>query len=223
MTTAIVGVGNIGSAVARHLVSGGESVVLAAKDESRAQALAKELGPLAQAASVEAAISGADAVVFAVWLDTMRELIPAEANLLRGKSSSTRPTRSASTHRDRCADPARRGIRWLGGGSLASRRSALRQGLRHPRRGRPRRERPPQPAGRAVLRNRRRSRREDGRAADSCSRIRAVESRRRSCRRADRSAIGRPAPVRLQRRGRRHRPGPVRHCEVPAPESRDGG
>ena len=34
MTTAIVGVGNIGGAVARHLVAGGEPVVLTAKDES---------------------------------------------------------------------------------------------------------------------------------------------------------------------------------------------
>ena len=40
LTTAIIGVGNIGSPLARHLVGGGESVVLAAKDESRAQALA---------------------------------------------------------------------------------------------------------------------------------------------------------------------------------------
>jgi predicted dinucleotide-binding enzyme len=85
MTTAIVGVGNIGSAVARHLVGGGESVVLAAKDESRAQALAKELGPNARVASVQDAISGADAVLLAVWLDTMRELIPAYASLLTGK------------------------------------------------------------------------------------------------------------------------------------------
>src|ERR1700745_979199 len=85
MTTAIVGVGNIGSAAARHLVAGGESVVLTAKDESRARALAEELGPLARAASVEGAISGADAVLFAVWLDSMRELIPANANLLAGK------------------------------------------------------------------------------------------------------------------------------------------
>jgi 8-hydroxy-5-deazaflavin:NADPH oxidoreductase len=54
MTTAIVGVGNIGSSVARHLVAGGEHVVLTAKDESRAQALAEELGPLARAASVDA-------------------------------------------------------------------------------------------------------------------------------------------------------------------------
>jgi predicted dinucleotide-binding enzyme len=85
MTTAIIGVGNIGSSVARHLVAGGESVVLTAKDESHAQKLAEELGPLARAASVEDAISGADTVLLAVWLDTMRELIPAYANLLTGK------------------------------------------------------------------------------------------------------------------------------------------
>ena len=85
MTTAIVGVGNIGSAVARHLVVGGEHVVLTAKDESRAQALAEELGPLARAASVEDAITGADVVLLAVWLDTIRELIPQHARLLEGK------------------------------------------------------------------------------------------------------------------------------------------
>jgi predicted dinucleotide-binding enzyme len=85
MTTAIIGVGNIGSSVARHLVAGGEPVVLTAKDESRAQALADELGPLARAASAEDAISGADTVLLAVWLDTMRELIPTYANLLTGK------------------------------------------------------------------------------------------------------------------------------------------
>jgi len=85
MTTAIVGVGNIGSALARHLVAGGEPVVLAAKDESRAQALAGELGPLAGAAPVEDAISGADTVVLAVWLDSMRELIPAYAHVLKDK------------------------------------------------------------------------------------------------------------------------------------------
>ena len=85
MTTAIVGVGNIGSSVARHLVAGGEPDVLTAKDESRAQALAEELGPLARAASVEDVISGAEAVLLAVWLDAMRELIPAYADLLTGK------------------------------------------------------------------------------------------------------------------------------------------
>jgi len=85
MTTAIVGVGNIGSAVARHLVAGGESVVLAGKRTSRAEELADELGPLARAASVRDAITGADTVVFAIWLDAMRELIPQVLPLLEGK------------------------------------------------------------------------------------------------------------------------------------------
>jgi predicted dinucleotide-binding enzyme len=76
MTTAIVGVGNIGGALARHLVAGGESVVLAAKDGPRTEALAGELGPLAHAASVENAVAGADAAVFALWLDTIKEVIP---------------------------------------------------------------------------------------------------------------------------------------------------
>src|SRR5882724_2446912 len=87
MATAIVGVGNIGGAVARHLVAGGESVVLAAKDQTRAEALAKELGPLARAASVEdaAADADADAVVLALWLDAIKELVPRYARLFEDK------------------------------------------------------------------------------------------------------------------------------------------
>ena len=85
MSTAIIGVGNIGGTIARHLVAGGESVVVAARDESQAKALADELGPRARAASVEEAITGADAVVLALWLDDLREVIPQQAHLLDGK------------------------------------------------------------------------------------------------------------------------------------------
>jgi predicted dinucleotide-binding enzyme len=85
MTTAIIGTGNIGATLARHLVRGGEPIVLAAKDEANAAALAQELGQLARAASVEEAIAEADAVVFAVWLDTTKELIAADAGLLENK------------------------------------------------------------------------------------------------------------------------------------------
>ncbi|WP_030159743.1 NADPH-dependent F420 reductase [Streptomyces sp. NRRL S-244] len=85
MTTAIVGVGNIGAVLARHLVAGGENVVLAGKGSARAAEIADELGPLARAASVQDAIPDADTVVFAVWLDAMRELIPQVAPLLEGK------------------------------------------------------------------------------------------------------------------------------------------
>src|SRR5712671_458438 len=64
MATAIIGTGNIGGTLARHLVRGGEPVVLAAKEE---------------------AIADADAVVFAVWLDTTKELITTDARLLENK------------------------------------------------------------------------------------------------------------------------------------------
>ena len=85
MTTAIIGLGNIGKSVARHLVDGGERVVLAARGESNATALANELGELASATSVEKAITDADVVVFAVWLDTLKDLIAQHADLLKGK------------------------------------------------------------------------------------------------------------------------------------------
>jgi predicted dinucleotide-binding enzyme len=85
LATAIIGVGNLGGTVARHLVAGGEPVVLAAADESHAEALADELGANASAASVEDAIAGADVVVLATWLDQTREFLPAEASLLENK------------------------------------------------------------------------------------------------------------------------------------------
>jgi 8-hydroxy-5-deazaflavin:NADPH oxidoreductase len=85
LTTAIIGVGNLGRTVARHLVGGGEPVVVAAKDNAHAQALAGELGPLARAASVEDAIVEGDAVVLAIWLDVSKDLIPAQSNRLEGK------------------------------------------------------------------------------------------------------------------------------------------
>jgi 8-hydroxy-5-deazaflavin:NADPH oxidoreductase len=85
VTTAIIGVGNIGTAVSRHLVGGDETVVVAAKDTSHADALAQQLGSRARATSVEDAITAADAVVFALWLDDMKDVISEHASLLDGK------------------------------------------------------------------------------------------------------------------------------------------
>ena len=85
MTTAIIGVGNIGSAVAGHLVAGDEVVVVAAKDLSDAEAVAQRLGPRATAASVEDAIDAGDAIVFALWLDALRDVLPQNSRGLEGK------------------------------------------------------------------------------------------------------------------------------------------
>jgi 8-hydroxy-5-deazaflavin:NADPH oxidoreductase len=85
LTTAIIGVGNLGGTVARHLVAGDEHVVLAAQDEAHAEALATELGPNASAASVEEAMADADTVVLATWLEQTKQLLPARARLLGNK------------------------------------------------------------------------------------------------------------------------------------------
>ena len=83
MSTAIIGVGNIGKAVASHLVAGGEPVVLAATEPPLT--LATELGDLASAATVSDAIKTADVIVFAVWFDVMKGLIEQHRPALAGK------------------------------------------------------------------------------------------------------------------------------------------
>ena len=86
MTTAIIGIGNIGATVARQLAAGGESVVLSASDPDAAKKLATEIGGTAEAArNNRDAVERANTVVLALWLDPMRSVIPEIADLLRGK------------------------------------------------------------------------------------------------------------------------------------------
>jgi predicted dinucleotide-binding enzyme len=85
MSTAIIGVGHIGKAVATHLTRGGQPVVLAARTLATAEALAQHLGASASAASVPEAIRQAQAVLFAVMFGQMKQLIGQHAALLDGK------------------------------------------------------------------------------------------------------------------------------------------
>jgi predicted dinucleotide-binding enzyme len=83
VSTAIIGVGNIGKTVAGHLVAGGEPVVLAATEPPRT--LARQPGDLASAATVSDAIKAADVIVFAVWFEVMKSLIEHSRPALAGK------------------------------------------------------------------------------------------------------------------------------------------
>jgi 8-hydroxy-5-deazaflavin:NADPH oxidoreductase len=83
MSTAIIGVGSIGTAIATHLSEGGEPVILAAGSADAAAGLAGKLG--VPAADVAEAIDRADTVIFAVWLDVLKELIGQHAARLVGK------------------------------------------------------------------------------------------------------------------------------------------
>ena len=67
MTTAIIGTGGIGSAVARRLASGGETLRLSSADVDSARRLAAEIGSAAVVAvDNRDALQGADAVVLAL-------------------------------------------------------------------------------------------------------------------------------------------------------------
>jgi len=85
MSTAIIGVGTIGKTVATHLVEGGETVILTSRTQSKAEQLASELGPSASAAGMAEAIDQADAVIFTVWLDAIKEIIQQHTARLDGK------------------------------------------------------------------------------------------------------------------------------------------
>jgi predicted dinucleotide-binding enzyme len=97
MTTAIIGTGGIGSAIARRLASGGEALQLSSADNASARMLA-------------AAIGGATGARLAMAFGTM------SADLL--ESSSNRSPEPAvlfyATDDDRCSDEVERLIRTTG-------------------------------------------------------------------------------------------------------------
>jgi 8-hydroxy-5-deazaflavin:NADPH oxidoreductase len=85
MTTAIIGTGGIGSAIARQLASGGETVRLSSADIASAQKLAAEIGQAAVvAADNRDALRGADAVVLALRFGVVKGVIGEIADALTG-------------------------------------------------------------------------------------------------------------------------------------------
>lgn len=82
---AVIGLGNIGKVVAANLVKGNRQVIVASKKFEDAKSLAQQLGSLATAAEVPAAIKEADIIVMSVWFSTIQELLVKYAPELQGK------------------------------------------------------------------------------------------------------------------------------------------
>jgi 8-hydroxy-5-deazaflavin:NADPH oxidoreductase len=85
LKVAVIGLGNIGKAVASNLVKGNREVIVASKKLEDATALAQQLGSLAKPVEVKAAIEEADIIVMAVWFSTIKELLTTYATELQGK------------------------------------------------------------------------------------------------------------------------------------------
>lgn len=83
MTTAIIGTGGIGSAIARQLASGGEALQLASTDKQSAEKLASAIGKRAVvAADNRAALQGVDAVFLALRFSVLKDVVDEIADAL---------------------------------------------------------------------------------------------------------------------------------------------
>jgi predicted dinucleotide-binding enzyme len=85
MSTAIIGLGNIGTRVAKNLTAGGENIIVADKTLAKAETLAGELGSKAEAMPVADAIDKADVVIFAIYFDAIKQLLAEYRGALAGK------------------------------------------------------------------------------------------------------------------------------------------
>src|SRR6266481_6581703 len=85
MNTAIIGLGNIGSQLAKNLTAGGENVIVADRTLAKAEKLATELGGKARPMPVADAISKSDVVVLAIYFDAIKDLLTTHRGSLAGK------------------------------------------------------------------------------------------------------------------------------------------
>jgi 8-hydroxy-5-deazaflavin:NADPH oxidoreductase len=85
MKTAVIGLGNIGSVVAGHLVAGGKDIIVVDHTASKAKAFADSSGGKAHAADLATAIDKADIIVVAVYFNAIQELLKEHKNKLVGK------------------------------------------------------------------------------------------------------------------------------------------
>jgi len=82
---AVIGLGNIGGAVAANLVKGKRPVIIADRRFEKAQTLAQKLGNLAQPSEIPAAIREADIIVLAIYFEPIKEFLEQYAAELEGK------------------------------------------------------------------------------------------------------------------------------------------
>ena len=86
MTTALIGTGGLGSAIARRLSAGGESLRLSSADHASAQRLATEIGGhTVLAADNRDALQGADTVILALRFTVLESVVDEIAGPLADK------------------------------------------------------------------------------------------------------------------------------------------
>ena len=82
---AIIGLGNIGKAVATNLSKGNHAVIVASRELSKAKEFAISLRANVVAEEISAAIKNADVVIPAIYFDKIKEFLKTYAKELDGK------------------------------------------------------------------------------------------------------------------------------------------
>lgn len=82
---AIIGLGNIGKALAANLIKGNHPVTVASRESDKAKELADSLGNLATAKEITEAIREADVIIPAIYFDKIKDFVETYANELQGK------------------------------------------------------------------------------------------------------------------------------------------
>jgi predicted dinucleotide-binding enzyme len=82
---AIIGLGNIGTAVATNLVRGNRPVIIADRKIEKANQLSQKLGNQAQPSEISPAIREADIVILAIYFEPIKAFFKQYASELEGK------------------------------------------------------------------------------------------------------------------------------------------
>src|SRR5688500_15958730 len=85
LKVAVIGLGNIGGAVATNLVNGNRQVIVADRTLQKAKGLAATLGKLAIPLDIPAAIKEADIIVLAIYFGPIQEFLKQYSSELEGK------------------------------------------------------------------------------------------------------------------------------------------
>ncbi|MBK7427819.1 MAG: NAD(P)-binding domain-containing protein [Saprospiraceae bacterium] len=84
-TVAVIGLGNIGKAIATNLVKGNHSVILASRDNEKTKSLAEQLGNLATSKEIVDAIKEAEVIIPAIYFNALKDFFQTFSKELDGK------------------------------------------------------------------------------------------------------------------------------------------
>ncbi len=85
LKVAVIGLGNIGRAVATNLVKGNRPVIIADRTFAKAKSLSETLGNLAQHSEILTAVNEADIIVLAIYFEPIKAFLKQYASELEGK------------------------------------------------------------------------------------------------------------------------------------------